>query len=303
MENLAKFISDFQLSNTIPPIIHKQLLELLRNYYFISGMPEAVKEYTENKDLLKIQRIQTELSTSIRNDFMKYGTKREQPHLTEAFLYTARNPGTKIKFSNINSNVRSGVIKSAIEKLEAARIIHTISHSSGNGVPLGAEIKPEHFKTAFLDIGLNSRICGLELTNPSELLTIREGLIAEQFAAQELSAASMPFEDRGLYYWIRQQKNSNAEIDYLISANNSVIPIEIKAGTKGSLKSLHIFMASRKGSPFAVRLRLNPPKIEDVKHRVRIGSESVEAEYKLLNLPLYLTSQTKRLALEMPDLI
>lgn len=295
-KNLSDFITGFTLNDDMPPVVHNQLLEQLRLYYFIGGMPEAVKEWAETGDLLTIQRIQTELSTSIRNDFTKYGTKTEQPKLIEAFQYLARNSGVKIKYSNISKDARSAAVKNAIKKLEEARIVHKITHSAGNGVPIGAETKPEHFKTAFIDTGLSNRISGLELTDVRELITIREGALAEQFAAQELAAASKLFEDRELYYWIRQRKNSNSEVDFLTTINNKIVPIEIKAGTTGSLKSLHIFMASKSNSDLAVRLSLLPPSFEEVSHIIRIGNDSVRARYKLLNLPLYMVSQINRIA-------
>ena len=189
-------------------------------------------------------------------------------------------------------------MKSAIDNLERARIIHRIVYTTGRGVPLGGDIKPEHFRTAFIDIGLSNRICGLELTDISELLTIREGSLAEQFTAQELVASFEPFEDRALYYWIRQQKNAHAEVDYLISGKNRVIPIEIKAGTTGSLKSLHVFMASRNNSPFAVRFNRDFPSLDDVSHDIRVGNQTITARYKLLSLPLYMICQIKRLVEE-----
>jgi uncharacterized protein len=298
-EYLNDFLMNFHVKDSVPPVVHGQMLELLRNYYFIGGMPEAVKEYAEKGDVLGVRRIQTELSTSIRTDFMKYGGKAEQLYLTDAFMYIARNTGKKIKYSNINGNVRSGVMKSAIDKLERARIIHRIVHTAGRGVPLGGDIKPEHFKTAFIDIGLSNRICGLELTDIRELLTIREGSLAEQFTAQELAVSFEPFEDRELYYWMRQRKNAHAEVDFLISGKNRVIPIEIKAGTTGSLKSLHVFMASRNNCPFAVRFNRDFPSLDNVSHDIRIGNETITARYKLLSLPLYMICQIKRLVEEL----
>ncbi|RKX88053.1 MAG: AAA family ATPase [Spirochaetes bacterium] len=298
-QNLRQFIESYILNKDIPPIIHNQLLEALRNYYFIGGMPEVVKEYINSHDFLSVQRIQTELTTSIQNDFSKYTNKNELHYLSEVFLYLARNTGKKIKYSNINNQVRSNIVKKAIESLVLARISHRVYHSQGDGIPLGAEIKPEHFKTSFVDIGLSNRICGLELTNTLDMLTIREGLLAEQFAAQELVASFLPFEDRELYYWIRQNKNANAEVDYLTTVNNRVIPIEIKAGTTGSLKSLHVFMVSKIKSPFAVRLNLSSPSVTETNHKIRVEGEDKIVDFKLVSLPLYLISQVRRITSEI----
>jgi len=159
-----------------------------------------------------------------------------------------------------------------------------------------SDVKTKHFKTAFIDIGLGNRLCGLDLTDPDEILTVREGLLAEQFTAQELVTEIFPFEDRALYYWIRQSKNSNSEVDYLIQVNNRVIPLEIKAGTTGSLKSLHVFMASKKNSLNAVRVNLDTPSIMETENSVMIEGLKKTARFNLLNLPLYMISQVQRLA-------
>ncbi len=98
-------------------------------------------------------------------------------YLSEVFLYLARNTGKKIKYSNINNQVRSNIVKKAIESLVLARISHRVYHSQEDEIPLGAEIKPEHFKTTFVDIGLSNRICDLDLTNTLDMLTIRPPVI------------------------------------------------------------------------------------------------------------------------------
>lgn len=299
-DNFRQFIESFHVRDgEIPPAIHNQLLELLRFYYFIGGMPEAVAAYVKTKDLLTIQRIQTELVTSMQTDIVKYTDKKEQQYLLEVFFYAARNSGRKIKYSNIDSHARSELIKAAITYLKRIRIIHKITHSHGEGVPLGAQVKSEHFKTAFVDIGLSNRVCGLDLLLPLDMLTIREGLLAEQFAAQELVAAQQVFEESELYYWVRQSKNSNAEVDYLISAGNRVVPLEIKSGTAGSLKSLHIFMAQKKAAVYAVRCDLNPPTLQEVSHKVTIEKEGSVVNFTLINLPLYMISQVKRIVKEL----
>jgi uncharacterized protein len=299
-DHLRQFIENYRLQDVeVSPAIHNQLLDLLRLYYFIGGMPEAVDAYARSEDLLTIQRIQTELVTSLQNDIAKYTEKKDQPHLLNVFSYVAQNTGRKIKYSNIDDQVRSSVLKSAVNYLEQARIIHKISHSHGDGIPLSAQEKPEHFKAAFLDVGLSNRICGLDLVQTSDMLTIREGMLAEQFAAQELAAANWSFEDRKLFYWIRQSKNSNAEVDFLFSAGNNVIPLEIKSGKVGTLKSLHLFMVLKKSSQLAVRCSLDIPSLVEANHQITIEKVKATAKYTLLNLPLYMVSQVKRIVREM----
>ncbi|MBW2369136.1 MAG: DUF4143 domain-containing protein [Deltaproteobacteria bacterium] len=101
---------------------------------------------------------------------------------------------------------------------------------------MDAEVSPHVFKPLYLDIGLANHVCGLKLTKPEELITVYEGGLAEQFIGQELLNLGHPFEENRLYYWSREEKNANAEIDYLLSYQNTVIPVEVKAGKMGSLK-------------------------------------------------------------------
>jgi len=131
-------------------------------------------------------------------------------------------------------------------------------------------------------------ICGNDWTSlqsfPDHEL-INEGAIAEQFVGQHLLSGQAHFPS--LNYWVRQAKTSNAEVDYVISHGPLTIPVEVKSGKSGSLKSLQQFV-TRKNTSFAVRFDLNPPGIQDVSHQISTNKGIVNANYKLLSLPLYL---------------
>jgi len=128
-----------------------------------------------------------------------------------------------------------------------AGVIHKIVHSSGNGVPIGAEMKPDQFKANFLDIGLTQAMLGLDVSpwilDPLNTL-INKGEIAESFVGQELKAYGNPEKKNALFYWAREVRSSSREIDYLIQRDQNVIPIEVKSGTTGSLRSLHFYLES-----------------------------------------------------------
>jgi predicted AAA+ superfamily ATPase len=209
-------------------------------------MPAVVSEYISFSSLEKCSQIQTIIIQTYRDDFGKYASKVKYKYLEKIFFAVPKMVGNKFKYSHVDNNLQSRDLKEALELLEKAGVVYRIKQTSGNGLPLEANAKERHFKTAFLDIGLMQNICGLSsdlLMSPDEdFIKINEGAIAEQFTAQELLAYRNVYLAPSLYYWAREARSSNAEIDYLISCGSSVLPIEVKAGKTGTLRSMHIFL-------------------------------------------------------------
>ena len=161
-------------------------------------------------------------------------------------------------------------------------------------MPLGAETNDRYFKMIFLDVGLCSAQLGLTLTelqSLQEIDLINKGGIAEQVAGQILRTAFPFYKDPSLYCWMRKEADASSEVDYIVSHNNKIIPIEIKAGTTGTLKSLHYFMG-RKKYDLAVRVNSDYPSIVDVRVKDTTGKP---VHYKLLSIPFYLLGQIHRL--------
>ena len=284
---LVNILNGFTLNKKISPAIHNRIVELLRLYFFIGGMPEAVAYYCKEKDLSGIARIHSGLIQSIQFDFAKYGTRKQQEYLKDVLHYVANNIGTKVKYVNISKNVHSNLLKDAFIKLEMSRIIHLIRHTRSSNVPI-TRLQDNHvFNPIFLDIGVLNHIAGVKLLTIDKLETAYEGALAEQFVLQELIASSKPYHEQKLNYWIREAKNSNAEIDCLFQVGNEIYPIEIKAGKRGTLKSLHIFL-SEKNKKTGVRLNLDTPSIgRDLQASVNIPNKD-QLTYNLISLPLYL---------------
>ncbi len=292
--NLFEYITNWTINEKINDAIHKKLTDILRTYFFIGGMPEAVASYVKERDFVSVQRIQNSILTTMQNDFAKYASRSKQDILRKVMHYVPRNIGKKIKYVNIDRNLRSGVLKEAFELLAMSKVVHLVQKSSGNGVPLDAEVSPHVFKPLFLDIGLANQICGLKLINTEELITVYEGGLAEQFVGQELLNLGHQFEENRLYYWSREEKNANAEIDYLLSYQNTVIPVEVKAGKTGSLKSLHLFLYDKRLRQ-GLRLNMGQPSIGQFTTKVRLKKKADSCEFTLLSLPLYMVSQVERL--------
>lgn len=286
---LAEYLGKVSLAQAISEAMELRLLEALRRYFFVGGMPEAVRVYSERKDLLEVQRVQTALVQTVQDDFAKYGPRRMQELMRKTYRHVAENVGRKLKFVNVSREERAAEIRRALEFLTQSRVAHLVYHTSANGLPLGAERDERHFKPLFLDVGLVNRMCGLDLVGAEELITVNEGALAEQFVGQQLLCAAPPFEDPQLFYWEREARNANAEVDYLISRHQEILPMEVKAGKTGTLRSLFQFLLEKKRQR-AVRFHLRPAVLEQVKLP---GDESRTVQ--LLSLPLYLAGQLDRL--------
>ena len=291
---LVNAIHEFAPTEAFSLAIHNRILELLRLYFFIGGMPEAVQYYLNEKNLSGIERIHSGLIQSIQFDFAKYGTRKQQEHLKDVLHYVANNIGKKIKYSNITSGVHSSLLKDAFIKLEMTRIIHLVRHTRSATVPITQLQEKDVFKPVFLDIGMLNHLAGIKLQDLDMLITAFEGTLAEQFVFQEFIAGSKPYLEKNLNYWVREAKNSNAEIDCLFQIGNSVFPVEIKAGKRGTLRSLHVFLAE-KNKKTGIRLNLDIPSTgKELQASVNLPDKEL-LSYNLVSLPLYFAGRLEEM--------
>ncbi len=286
-KELVDFLDFFKIDDYIANAIHTKLTIFLRRYFFVGGMPEAVKTYAQTQTLIEVERIHENILKSLEYDFAKYGTKKEQQHLLTVFKEIPKTVSRKIKYVNISKSIRPEAQRNALYKLEMSRIIKLIKHSNALRSPL-AHAQKEIFKPIFADVGLLNHLLQVRLIDTDNLMTINEGAIAEQFVGQELLNIEPFFIDQNLYYWLRESKNSNAEIDYLWEFKNKVLPIEVKAGKTGTLKSLFVYVFEKK-KKFAIRLNINTPEIKNVNTKIRLKAKNRDVNFKLISLPLYLT--------------
>lgn len=249
-------IRHFLLKGENDPIIHQQALEHLKNYMWLGGMPAVVDAWIQDKDPVICQRIQDEIIESYQIDFHKYTKTLELPHVTKVFQQIPVMLGNKFIYSRIDSDSRSEVIKNALLLLDTAGIAKRCFHTCAQQLPLGAEYDHKKFKVFYFDIGIAQRILGLDirqwLLNPFQLAN--KGEIAEQFVAQEIIAYSDFHKEPHLYYWHREAKNSNAEVDFVIAKNGNIIPVEVKSSQKGSMKSLQLFLESHPHSKYGLKI-------------------------------------------------
>ncbi len=294
---LATIIRSFELGATINPVIHNRFLELLRTYYFVGGMPEAIKIFAHSKRLNDVSEVHNSIIETYRDDFPKYIGNRNLSRIQTVFNFAARNVGKKVKYTRFSTKDKSATIKKDIDLLCMARVLSKVIHSHSNGLPLQAELEEKIYKLIFLDVGLMNAISGLgwsAISKMSDTSLVNEGVIAEQFIGQHLQDLLASSPNRELTYWLREGRSTNAEVDYVFSINGKIIPIEIKSGATGSLKSLHQFIAEKNGT-IAIRFDTNLPNQHTIETTIRQSSGSKALEYTLISLPLYLVEQLPHL--------
>jgi predicted AAA+ superfamily ATPase len=229
----------------IENVIHEKILDKLGEYLSIGGMPEAVECWVKTKDPLASLKILQQISNTYRQDFEKYAKKSQIKYLELLFRQVPHLIGKEFSYREIHSEYRKRELEPALELLERANIIHVIRRTSGNGIPIGAGVDFKIFKIIYLDIALCQVILGADFSqwflNPLKNFENR-GEIAEGFVGQELICYESPDSKSQLYFWKRLEKNSTAEVDYLLQRNSDIYPIEVKSGHGGALRSLHLFL-------------------------------------------------------------
>ncbi|MDI6757983.1 MAG: ATP-binding protein [Endomicrobiia bacterium] len=280
-QELRRFLSEVKAPEATDNAIHEKLLELLRTYLIVGGMPAVLKDYLAAKDMMNTQRMQTAILQAYRSDFGKYAGISRYQYLEKVFDAAHRMVGQRIKYSGIDPDSRSRDLKEALNLLALAGIVKPVYSTSASGLPLGAQMNERKFKLNFLDIGLMQNACGIEgrLSVERDLMQINAGAVAEQFVGQELTAYSDCRRGSGLYFWARDRKNSAAEVDYVIAVGADILPVEVKSGREGNLRSMRMFMGEKKS-----------------KIGIRVSQGNLTFHDKILSLPLYMIEQLPRLA-------
>ena len=291
---LVEWMKTLSIHDAIPLPIHKRALELVKQFWLIGGMPEAVAHYSEFHDFQEVDNIKQNILQTYRDDFHKYGRIKQIPLLRRVFQTIPGLIGQTLKYVQIDRESKSTQVREALEDLHMAKIIHLIYHTHANGLPLRAQIDLKIFKVIFLDIGLQCAALGLnnlDIIKGPEWAWINRGSLAEQFIGQALLKQNPTYQAPELFYWTREKAQAAAELDYIWQYENNIIPIEVKAGKTGRLKSLHYFIRE-KGWTFAVRFNTDLPTI--FQETAKLADES-SITYRLLSLPFYLAEQLERI--------
>lgn len=282
----------------MPAELHAHALKLLRLWLLVGGMPAAVEAFRVEHSLLRVAAVQRDLLATLRDDFAKYSGRVPHERLRRVLDSVPQQLGGKFTYRRVDPDERAAGLKVAVELLCLARVCHRVAATPARGVPLGAGVDPSAFRLLHLDVGLVSTNLGLDLAaleSAADLTLVNQGALAEQAVGQLLRLTFASNEEPVLYWWRREQRGSEAELDYVHSQGSRVVPIEVKSGKTGTLKSLHGFVAERSLS-LALRVNMAPPVVQDIATETPRG----KASYRLLSIPAYLVEQSSRLLAEFP---
>lgn len=190
-------------------------------------------------------QILDDLIISFRADFAKYRDRVPSLRIAEVFQSVVQQAGGNFVYSRAAEATSYRQIREAVELLIMAGLVIPVTHTSANGLPLGAEVNPKKQKMLLLDTGIFQRILGLNVSDilfESDFEAINKGAIAEQYVGLELLKSNSCYQQQSLYFWQREAKSSSAEVDYLIQQDYTIMPIEVKSGKKGSMQSLYLFL-------------------------------------------------------------
>lgn len=272
-EKMRLLLEERQADESIPALIHDKLIDLLKLYFFIGGMPEAIVEYAKNEKLSAVREIQLEILNAYEKDFAKHAPTQEIMKITTVWKLVHRQlakENKKFIFSAIRKSARGRDYEDAIQWLLDAGLILKSHLVESPKFPLSTYANNNIFKIFLFDVGLlgaQSDLSPQAIIEGNLLFTEFKGALTENYVAQELTASRQ----KEIYYWTSE---GSAEIDFLIEDDHSIYPIEVKSGENTKKKSLLVY--NQKYAPSKL-LRTSPMNL---KH-----------DGNVYNYPLYLISQ------------
>ncbi len=242
----------------LPDPIHAQLKDLLRTFYLVGGMPEAVSTWISEQNFQACSRVHNDILDTYQQDFAKYKKRMSPDLLRQVLRSVALQVGKKFVFAQANREVPASSVKDCLRLLTLAGLIKPVKHTAANGLPLGAEENEKYVKYLFLDLGLMQTMLSLpakDILLASDVDFVNKGAASEMFAGLELLKAYDCFVKPEMFYWQNTDNGASGEIDYLTVIDGHIIPIEVKAGTQGKMQSLYNFMPKHK-SAYGIRTSL-----------------------------------------------
>ena len=254
----SSWINEKRKANKDNPLfsaLHNDLVQQYRTFLLVGGMPASVLAWVETHDFLVCKSELQDIQITYYDDFPKYSKKIDTTLLRNTLRSVIAQVGKKFTFAKVEGNYRANEVKQALALLCDAGIIKRVSHTAGNGLPLGAEVNEKFRKYIYLDSGLLLSILDMDLGENAPLKEmiitgaatdlVNKGGLAEMVLGWELVKYSNPRIKQELYYWENTAESTSSEVDYLIAQNFKVIPIECKAGISGKMKSLRLFMHNK----------------------------------------------------------
>jgi predicted AAA+ superfamily ATPase len=251
----AKAILNHNVDTPMSGPVHEKLLQTLGVYLAIGGMPEAVNAWVNTRVSWESKKVHTDLLYAYQQDFGKYAKKHQIKYLDLLFQKAINQVSNKFVYSRVGE-YKKRELEPALELLEKAGLLYRVTRSAGQGIPLGAQADLDDFKIIFLDVGLCQALLKFDIAPwfiEPEHMFINKGELVEAFVGQEILAYSDPIAKESLFYWHRENRSSQAEVDFLVQINNNIVPIEVKAGASKRIKSMQLFFDSHVNSSYGLR--------------------------------------------------
>ncbi|MBU3928048.1 MAG: AAA family ATPase [Bacteroidetes bacterium] len=277
------------LSGQVPDYAHDKLSGLFRTYTIVGGMPEIIKEYITSRDMSRLRQVYERLIVSYQDDVEKYAQSQTMARVIRHIIGSAfQYAGTRITFEKFGqSGYRSREISEAFKILEKTMLLQLEYPVSHTRLPIEEKLRLSP-KLLMLDTGLVNHSAGIQkdLILSRNINEVYHGKIAEHIVGQELLAL-MPSVRSKLNFWVPKNLNAQAELDYVWPWEDMLIPIEVKSGATGSLRSLHRFVDEAPHHR-AVRIYSGNYKVEDI-------ATIKGKKFKLINVPYYLVGQINKI--------
>jgi predicted AAA+ superfamily ATPase len=257
------------------------MMKKFHSYLLVGGMPEAVAKYAETRNFIDIDPVYESILVGLRDDVFKYASSAKAKYIQHIIEHASQYVGLQIKYEKFGeSNFRSREMSEAFDVLEKAMIISRVFASSSKQMPLMSNLKKSS-KLLHLDIGLVNYQTGMrsEIAVTDDINAVYHGQISEQIVGQTLLTMNTG-KNVNLNYWYREQKSATSEVDYLIVINGRLMPVEVKSGKTGTLRSLHLFMDESR-CDFAVRIYSGNMTTERI-------TTAGKKKFTLFSVPFYL---------------
>lgn len=296
-EGKADWVKAKQEANTEKPLLtplYNDLVQHFRTFLMVGGMPASVATWVTTHDYSQCQAELDDIQLTYYDDFPKYAKKVDPTLLRNTLQSVVMQIGDKFTYSEVDGGYRADDVKKALKLLCDAGIIKRVSYTSGNGLPLGAEVNDKFRKYIYLDSGLFLRILDLDFGGARQLTEriiagtsedlVNKGGLAEMVLGWELVKYNNPRMQHDLFYWENTAEGTRSEVDYIIARDLKVLPIECKAGTSGKMKSMYEFM-HQKHLAEAIRCSL-----ENFSELERIDKKDQDAVRHVQIVPLFAIS-------------
>ena len=263
---------------------HPLLLAAFHRYTVLGGMPDIIDALARGAEFAELPQLYAGIWEAYRSDIEKYAKSDTQRNVLRHLMQTAAYADDRFSLAGFGeSQYSSRVVSEAFSALTRARVLQLIYPTSDVKAPAGPVLRKRP-RVQLLDTGLLNHIRGIqsELLDTDDLHSLYRGRIAQHIVTQEIIALH-PEAGWNPLFWIRAKKSSNAEVDLVLSKGVELIPLEVKAGMQGRLRSLHVFV-EQANAPIAMRALRNAPSVEDV--QTLSGYP-----YRLVNLPYYAVSE------------